>query len=85
MEAELAVGVELLQTIAELSPEDFRERFDREQITARDAFPSPVLISQSTASDNAMEVVMIEQRLAPGMQDGGEADLRFKLSFPELE
>ena len=83
MEAKLTLSVELLQTIAELSPEDFRERFDWKEIMSAGCLPPATREAEATSGHDAVEMVMIEQRLAPGMQHSGEADLRFELTLAE--
>src|SRR5947207_6661442 len=48
--------------------------------------PPLLLIKGKPASGyNAVEMVMIEQSLAPGMQHGAQADLSFKFCFSELK
>ena len=38
-------------------------------------YPSPMIGGQSAAGDHAMDVVMAQQVLTPGMQDGEKSDL----------
>jgi transcription elongation factor len=73
---EQALAIELAESGEELVAEhgaQCRNRQQEQRVAGRD--PSPVVGRQSTVGDDAVEVIMAEQVLAPGVQNGVESDL----------
>jgi hypothetical protein len=68
---EQALAIELAESGEELVAEhgaQCRNRQQEQRVAGRD--PSPVVGRQSTGGDDAVEVIMAEQVLAPGVQKG---------------
>ena len=85
VELEFCGGVELEQSAAELALEHLGNRPHREQ-PASLLGPGPgILNSESATGDQAMEVGMVHEVLAPGMEDGGEAQLGAEMFLAKLQ
>ena len=76
-------GKEFLESVAELRAKHLGKRVDREEVTIAGAFPTRG--GKSSSGDDAVEMVMTQQRLAPGVQDGGQADLRLEPALSKLQ
>ncbi len=85
MELEFAGGVELEQPGAELGPEHVAHRVDGEEPAGLFGTGPGVLGGEAAASDQAMEVGMVHEVLAPGVEDGREAQLGLEALLAELE
>jgi hypothetical protein len=85
LELEFAGGVELEQAGAELGPEHVAHRVDGEEPAGLFGTGPGVLGGEATAGDQAMEVGMVYEVLAPGVEDGCEADLGLEALLTELE
>ena len=72
---ELAFTVRLLKQGQELAPELTGQYPDREEELLARSLPIP-LRREPSARDQAVQVRMVHEVLAPGMQDRGQADLR---------
>ena len=75
VELEFARGVELEQAGAELGPEHMAHRVDREEPAGLFGTGPGGLGGEAAAGDQAVEVGMVHEVLAPGVEDGREADL----------
>jgi len=85
LEAELAGGVKLEQTGAELGAEDPTDGVKGKEPASLVGSGPGVLSGQATASDQAVEVRMVHEVLAPGMKDGDEAQLGVEALLSEVE
>jgi len=85
MELEFAGGVELEQPGAELALEDFAHSVHGEEPAGLFGTGPGVLGGQPAAGDQAMEVGMVHEVLAPGGEDGREAQLGLEALLAELE
>ena len=45
----------------------------------------PATRAEAATGDHTVQMIVIEQRLAPCMQDGGHSDLRLETMLAELE
>ena len=73
---EQVFAVELAKSGKELLAEDVVQyRNGQEEQRVVGGNPSLMIGGQSAAGDHAMDVVMAQQGLTPGMQDGEESDL----------
>jgi len=82
---QFSFGVKLAQTVAELPAIDFRQGFDRKKPVGRSSLPAWAIEPQTAAGDDAMQVIMVQQGLAPGVQHGCNADLRVQAVAPKLQ
>src|ERR1035438_6574983 len=85
LELEFAGGVELEQPGAELGPEHMAHRVDREEPAGLFGTGPGVLGGETAAGDQAMEVGMVHEGLAPGVEDGREAQLDLEALLAELK
>ena len=85
MELEFCGGVELEQSGAELGFEHLADRVDREEPAGLLRSGPGVLRGEPAAGDQAMEVGMVHEVLAPGMEDGGNAQLGAKALLAKLQ
>ena len=74
-EAQFAAMVGSLQITDELASEDARECPDREKEMPARSYPAFSVEGERTGRDYAMQMVMIQEHLAPGMEDQDEAHL----------
>jgi len=87
---ELAVAAECVrreeraQSVAILGAEHLRQCPHREEPVRGLCRPAPVG-TQPSGGHDAVEMVVIEQRLAPGVQQGGDARLRLQFPIKERE
>lgn len=81
---ETSIAVKLSQSCAKLAAEYTGQRSDGKKPVRRRTRPRAVR-PQPTAGDDAMNMVVIEERLAPRVQYDGEAQLSAKFVAPELE
>ena len=72
-QAQLAMIVECLQGSEELAPEDLGQRFDAKQEVLGGAHEGAAVVLERSAGDDAVDVRVVVQRLAPGMQDHDDA------------
>src|SRR5215467_13056208 len=63
----------LFQLVSELGAEDRRESFDREEKIRPGRFPIPVF-GQPAASDDVVNVRMVDQISGPGVEHADHAD-----------
>ncbi len=75
VETQSPLVVEFLKAIAELGPEHQGEGCDREEITRRDPSPALAVAGEAAAGDDAVQMIVRAQALAPGVQHGGDANL----------
>ena len=85
LELEFGGGVELEQPGAELGPEHVAHRVDREEPAGLFRTGPGALGGEAAAGDQAMEVGMVHEVLAPGVEDGREADLGLEALLTELD
>ena len=85
MKLEFFIGVELLQARTELAAEHYRERLVGEEKMRRRTHPARTVSRGSAAGDNAVQMVMTQQRLTPRVQDGGDAQLNAPTVLPKLQ
>ena len=85
MELQLSLFKELLQPIAILRAEHEGEHLDGKEIAAAHPAPLAAIRGEAAAGDDAVQVMMIQQGLAPGVQHGGDAQPRAELVLSELE
>ena len=70
-------GVEgLLQIAEKQATEETRKNLDGQEISGSAGDPSGAVWRKTTASDNAMQVGMMQQILTPSVEHGEEANLR---------
>jgi len=65
----------LLEGVQILGPEDLREGAHREEEVRVGGDPSRALWGEGAAGDEAMKVDVLAEVLAPGVQDGGDAEI----------
>ena len=63
----------LLDQIAELGPEDFRERFDGEKEIDLGGMPGAIGRTQSATANDVMDMGMVLQGSSPGVENTEEA------------
>ena len=85
VELELPRGVERLEPFAKLGAEHRAERPHREQVIGARADPAAALQRRAAAGDDAVQVVMVQQGLAPGVQHGRDAQLRAQVVAAEAQ
>ena len=73
-EAEVASCEGRRQPLEEQPPEEARERLDRQKEVRAARDPARPVGREAAARDDAMEMGMMGQRLAPGVQDGETTD-----------
>src|SRR5258708_19461751 len=76
MELQLIGLVEVFKSGQKLPPEPPAQSTHREKIMRGRTYPARAVQGHAAAGDDAVQVIMIQQGLAPGVQDGGEAQLR---------
>ena len=79
MKAELPLIEGAAEQSQELAPEDPAEHAHREKKTRSATDPSLAIPRRPSARDEAMHMGVLLEVLAPGVQDGQEADLGAKL------
>ena len=77
-EAQVSARVRHLETFEEQPPEQAREHMDGQE-EARPAAEPASIGRERAAGDEAMDVRMMGERLAPGMKNGEEADLAARM------
>jgi len=77
--------VEGLEPVAVFGGEDHRERPHGKEVVGFDPAPALPVGGKPAAGDDAVEVVVIKQRLAPCVQDGGDAGAHAELVVGELD
>ena len=85
MELEFAGGVESEQPGAELALEHAGDGVHGEEPAGLFGTGPGVLGGEAAAGDQAMEVGMVHEVLAPGVEDGGEAQLGLEALLAKLE
>src|SRR5260221_6289342 len=85
VELKFAGGMELEQRGAELAREHFGHRLHWEEPACLFGSGPGILGGKSAAGDQTMQMGMIHQILAPGVKDGGEAQLGLKAYLAELQ
>ena len=76
VELEALPGVEPLESLAELGPENLAQRPHGEQVVRPRPDPAALCQRGPAACDDAVQVVMVYEGLAPGVQHGGDPQLR---------
>lgn len=84
VELEFALVVERLESVAVFTAEDQRKSPHSEEVVGLESAPTPAVGGKSPAGDDAMQVVMVEEVLAPRVQDGGDARTHGELVAGEL-
>ena len=85
MEPELSGGVELEQSGAELALKHLGDGLHREEPAGLFGSGPGVLRGESAPGDQAMQMGMVHEVLAPGMEDGRDAQLSSEPLVAELE
>ena len=85
MELELFGRVQLEQSGAELALEHFGDGLHRKEPASLLGADPGVLRGEPAAGDQAMEVGMVHEVLAPSVKDGGNAQLRAEALLAKLE
>src|SRR6267154_828381 len=85
VELKFAGGMELEQRGAELALEHFGHRLHGEEPACLFGAGPGILGGKSAAGDQAMQVRMIHQVLAPGVKDGAQAQFGLKAFLAELQ
>ena len=85
MELKFAGGVELEQRGAELALEHFGHGMDGEKPACLFGSGPGVLGGQSAAGDQTVQVRMIHEVLAPGVEDGGDTQFSLEALLAELQ
>jgi hypothetical protein len=70
----VTVGIEFLEAVKELAPEDLREGLDVEEEVLRSKDPPSEVFGEDAARDDAVKVDVVSKQLVPGMQDSREAN-----------
>jgi hypothetical protein len=66
----------VLEQAQQLAAEDLGKDTHRQEEVAAGGDPAGVVDGEAPAGDDAVDMRMVEELLGPGVQDGGEADLR---------
>ena len=85
MELQLALRVKGLEPVAVFGGEDHRERPHGKEVVGFDPAPALPIGGKPAAGDDAVQVVVVEHRLAPGMQDGRDPGSHAQLVVGELK
>jgi hypothetical protein len=85
LEPELAGGVKLEQSSAELGAENLAYGAHREKPASLFGSGPSVLGGQAATTDQAVEVGVVHEVLAPGMQDGRDSQLGGETLLAKLE
>ena len=85
VEPELSGGVELEQSGAELALKHLGDGLHREEPAGLFGSGPGVLRGESAPGDQAMQMGMVHEVLAPGMEDGRDAQLSSEPLVAELE
>jgi hypothetical protein len=85
VELELSVAEELAEAVAEFGAVDAGQGVDVEEELGIGVFPLGAIQGNAATGDDDVQVVVIQQGLAPGMEDGGEADLGSQVVAAELQ
>ena len=85
MELEFSSGMQLEQSGAELALEHFGDGLDRKEPASLFRAGPSVLRGESAAGDQAMQMRMVHEVLAPGVEDGREAQLSSETLLAELD
>ena len=81
----LSRSEEPLEPSAEFSLEHCRQGDDRKQESFTGCFPIQSVQSHTPAGDNAMDMIMIDQGLTPGMQHQRQSQLNTKIVSTEFQ
>lgn len=73
VELELVFGMELSEAVAVFGTEDNAQGFQIKEVTALGSAPVLPIGGEPTSADNAMEVIVVQDYLAPCVKDGGDA------------
>ena len=85
MELEFAPGEKGFESVAVFGGEDHRERPDGKKVVGLDPAPELPVCGKPAAGDDAVQVVVVKQGLAPGVQDGGDTGPHAELVVRELQ
>lgn len=85
VEGEFVLPVKGHEAVAIFGAEDRGEGAHGKQITGMEVFPMKSVRGQSASGDDAMQVIMIEQVLSPGVQDHGDSGAHAQLVIGKLE
>ena len=76
LERELALGEGATSEVDEFAPEDLAQHSHGKEEAGAAGDPLTAVGGQSTAGDHTVHVRMVQQVLAPGVEDGQHADAR---------
>src|SRR5262252_3993842 len=84
---EVTLGVRFAEPIENLAAKEGAHNFDREEESLACVDPAATIETQPAACDDAVDMRMEEQLPRPGVQHGGEAELRTETALvaPEFE
>ena len=71
-EAELSIGIRVLERSEELTAEEFSEDLHREEEVRSGTHPASAIFGESASRDDAMKVRVEPEVLAPRMEDRGK-------------
>src|SRR5665213_1915484 len=84
MKSQLAIVEESLEPSAKLAAVHRRKSTHWKKPVRRRAGPVAVLV-ESAAGDDAVDVIVVHERLAPGMEDDGEPQLGIEFVATKLQ
>lgn len=76
---EFVLDTKFFQISKELSPKELRHHLDVDEKVIFARLPFPSITGQSSAGDDVVKVGMVQDVLAPGVQDAGESDFRSQM------
>jgi hypothetical protein len=82
---QLSFGEEPFDSAQKLRLVNLRESLYREEITRMGGLPSTLALAKSSCRNDDVQVIMIEQGLAPSVQHRRKAELAAEFVSPELE
>ncbi len=68
MQGQSSLGMELPKPVPELGAKDPAQRVHRKEVVGGGAHPPLPIGAESASTDHQVQVVMIQQRLTPGVQ-----------------
>ena len=74
-----------LELVEELAPKDASQDPNRKQKPGLGRDPSRAVWVKASSGDDAVEMRVIQERLCPGVEEGGEADPRAEVLGPESD
>jgi len=85
VEAQASHFEEVIESGNKLSSKDRGEGLDGEEMARMGMLPACFVEGEAAAGDDAVEVVMVHERLAPGVEDSRDADLCGEVVAAELQ